>query len=134
MFRSVVVMTARSTLAVFAFFLIAMVTRHGVRAAEPVAITTVAGSITDGGSKHPIANASITFVNASEKVIAESGSDGTFSVALPTGTYRLTVHAKGFDEATRDVVTVGDLPLSVQITLYVTGDLKTIASVSVKTH
>src|SRR5581483_1943486 len=93
----------------------------------------VTGTVTDGGSKHPIANAAITFTSGSEKTAAQTASDGTFTVTLPAGSYRLTVHAKGFDAVTREGVAVGDLPLNVQVTLYVSGELKTIASVNVST-
>src|SRR5581483_5082127 len=97
---------------------------------EPV-LETVSGSVMDGTATHPIAHATVTFVNASEKESTESANDGTFSVTLPAGTYHLVVSAKGYEAAQRDAIIVGDQAVNVQITLYTSGDLKTIASVTV---
>src|SRR5581483_7914334 len=109
---------------------------HCVRADEPIAITTVTGTVTDDTSKHPVAHAEILFSNTtdSEKATTESASDGTFTVTLPVGTYQLTVRARGFETATREGVVISDQPVSVQIGLVVSGNLKTIASVTVRTQ
>jgi len=129
---SVVMMKQSSILIGLVVFLGVAMGIDRARAVEPI-ITTVTGTVADANSK-PIAHASVTFVSSSEKTTTQSGSDGTFSVALPAGTYRLVVHAKGYDSATRDAVTVSDLPINLQISLNVTGELKTIASVLVRTE
>src|SRR5581483_7555588 len=101
-------------------------------AAEPVVITTVSGTVLDENSRNPIGNAAVTFVNDSNTISIASTKDGTFNVTLPAGSYRLTVLAKGFEIVTRNAVSIGSEPVNIQISLVISGSLKTIANVSVK--
>src|SRR5581483_10132341 len=129
--RSSMMIVRAVSVAIFCLLFILSLCSGSLYAAEPI-LTTVTGSITDGSAR-AIENATITFANNLNKVEIKSANTGAFIVTLPAGTYRLTVRAKGYDDATRGVVTIGDLPLNVQVTMYAVGGLKTIASVSVKT-
>src|SRR5581483_1862766 len=84
-------------------------------ASESMAIATITGTVSDATSSRPIANAEVSFINNSEKMLVKSASDGTFSLTLPAGTYRLIVHIKGYDDVTREIVTVNDLPVNIQV-------------------
>src|SRR5581483_6078223 len=93
---------------------------------------TLSGTVVDA-SQHPIPNATITFIG-SQTIAAQSTSDGTFSVLLPPGLYRVVATAKGFEIARRDSVLVGDQAMNVQIKLLPNGSLKVIANVSTTTQ
>jgi hypothetical protein len=67
----------------------------------------VRGTIRDE-SGQPVANASVTAtsIDTGEKQTANTGSDGTYKLELPTGNYRLTFEAAGFKTLEISSVTV----------------------------
>src|SRR5581483_8355516 len=128
-------MFIKLTLITAAILGIGMLTGAGSAKANTVlALTTVTGTVTDGSSGHPVPNAEVTFTSVSGKIATRSGADGRFSITLPAGMYHLAIQAKGFSSATREAFTVSDQPIVIQIALSASGNLKTIANVSVGTQ
>ena len=127
-------MTFRAIVIIITLATSLIISIRSAPADTPITLTTVTGSVTNGDSAPPVANAEITFTDGPEKAVVQSASDGSFSITLRPGIYRLTVQAKGFDVATRQAITISDQPIVIKIALVASGDLKTIASVSVRTQ
>ncbi len=75
------------------------------------------GSVQDPVNDTPVANATLVFLDGSTVVRAVTNANGTFSINLPNGTYRVTVMAPGFEAKVVTVSVAGGLsaPLRIQL-------------------
>src|SRR5581483_252573 len=83
-------------------------------------------------SNHPVQNATITF-SGPGTVTTRSAKDGTFSIFLSPGLYKVTAQAQGFETTTREGIALADRPLTIQIVLPAADALKVIGHVNVNT-
>jgi hypothetical protein len=100
--------------------------------APPAAQATLSGTVKTAGGA-PVAGAKVT-ITGPASASAETGADGSFSLAVPPGIYRISVDKGGFLSASiRDVAVVAgeSQPLAISLSQADLSSLRTIGSVSV---
>ena len=63
---------------------------------------TISGTVTDSSTGDPIAGATVTINGIS----VSTGTDGTYSIEVPPGTYNVTVSADGYEDSSNTDITV----------------------------
>jgi len=63
---------------------------------------TISGTVTDSSTDDPIAGATVT----ANGISVSTGTDGTYSIELPPGTYNVTVSANGYKDSSQTNITV----------------------------